>query len=126
MFLQVGGDFVPMLLDPSQHEYYKEALESSSGALLGDICPGPSVHYAPSQTCTECIWLAMRTSVTHLHVICTSARGGYREATGIRRAPKLGAERRFEPDLAWSRLGPNWTAGAEGTAGPIIGNRRFP
>ena len=35
-------------------------------------------------------------------------------------------ERRFKEDLAWSRLGPNWTEGAEGTGGPIIGNRRFP
>ena len=52
------------------------------------------------------------------------ARGGFREATGIRRAPEAQMRRVKATGLS----GPEafWTAGAEGTAGPKLGNRRFP
>ena len=61
---------------------------------------------------------------TDVHMSSSSARAGFREATGIRRAPPRGETRRSESDLAWSRLGLNWTEGAEGTEGPILRDRR--
>ena len=61
---------------------------------------------------------------TDMHMSSSSARAGFREATGIRRAPPRGETRRLRPDLAWSRLGLNWTEGAEGTEGPILRDRR--
>ena len=42
---------------------------------------------------------------TDMHMSSSSARAGFREATGIRRAPPRGETRRSKADLAWSRLG---------------------
>ena len=56
----------------------------------------------------------------------SSARAGFREATGIRRAPPRGSLAAFRTRLRLVQAGTNWTEGADGTEGPILGNRRFP
>ena len=43
--------------------------------------------------------------ITYFHVSSSSAHAGFREATGIRRAPKRRTSGVFNQVLAWSRLG---------------------
>ena len=106
------------------------------GAFGGSICGhfGASLEGFSSLVFVLVTFLPVQDRLApprEMPTICSSS-SWLRRAAAI--AKRLGsaarhsvaALRRFESPLAWSRLGPKWTAGAAGTAGPISREPKVP